>query len=257
MAQDFLQSVGSNVTSSDGSKIGTVEEIYLDQETDQPEWLLVKTGMMGGSRFVPLAQASMDGDNVTVPYDGQKVKDSTDVMADGELSQEEEAELYRYYGLEYSESSSDTGLPQGTADTEGETVGRDVSGPTTDDAMTRSEEELQVGKTQRQAGQARLKKYVVTENVTETVPVQREELRIEREPITDANVDQATAGPEISEEEHEVTLTEEEVVANKQVVPKERVQMTKDTVTEEREISEELRKERIEAEGDVSEKSPS
>ncbi|MDQ3766590.1 MAG: PRC and DUF2382 domain-containing protein [Actinomycetota bacterium] len=256
MAQDFLQGVGSNVTSSDGSKIGAVEEIYLDQETDQPEWVLVKTGMMGGSRFVPLAQASMDGDNVTVPYDGQKVKDSPDVMADGELSQEEEAELYRYYGLEYSESSSDSGLPGGTADTDQtETVGRDVSGPTTDDAMTRSEEELQVGKTQSQAGQARLKKYVVTENVTETVPVQREELRIEREPITDANADEATSGPEISEEEHEVTLTEEEVVANKQVVPKERVQMTKDTVTEEREVSEELRKERIEAEGDVSEKS--
>ncbi len=256
MAQDFLQGVGSNVTSSDGSKIGAVEEIYLDQETDQPEWVLVKTGMMGGSRFVPLAQASMDGDNVTVPYDGQKVKDSPDVMADGELSQEEEAELYRYYGLEYSESSSDSGLPGGTADTDQtETVGRDVSGPTTDDAMTRSEEELQVGKTQSQAGQARLKKYVVTENVTETVPVQREELRIEREPITDANADEATSGPEISEEEHEVTLTEEEVVANKQVVPKERVQMTKDTVTEEREVSGELRKERIEAEGDVSEKS--
>ncbi len=256
MAQDFLQGVGSNVTSSDGSKIGAVEEIYLDQETDQPEWVLVKTGMMGGSRFVPLAQASMDGDTVTVPYDGQKVKDSPDVMADGELSQEEEAELYRYYGLEYSESSSDSGLPERTADTgQTETVGRDVSGPTTDDAMTRSEEELQVGKTQSQAGQARLKKYVVTENVTETVPVQREELRIEREPITDANADEATSGPEISEEEHEVTLTEEEVVANKQVVPKERVQMTKDTVTEEREVSGELRKERIEAEGDVSEKS--
>jgi uncharacterized protein (TIGR02271 family) len=258
MAQDFLQSVGSNVNSSDGSKIGTVEEIYLDQQTDQPEWVLVKTGMMGGSRFIPLAQASMEGDSVSVPYDGQKVKDSPDVMADGELSQEEEAELYRYYGLEYSESSSDTGLPQGTTDIDqSETVGRDVSGPTTDDAMTRSEEELQVGKTKRETGQGRLKKYVVTESVTETVPVQREELRVEREPITDANVDQATSGPEISEEEHEVILTEEEVVANKQVVPKERVRMSKDTVTDEREVSEDLRKERIEAEGDVNEKTSS
>ncbi|CAN5309583.1 PRC and DUF2382 domain-containing protein [soil metagenome] len=256
MSQEFLESVGSDVISTDGSKIGTVEEIYLDQQTDQPEWVLVKTGMMGGSSFVPLAGASMEEGAVRVPHEEQKVKDSPDVLADGELSQEEEAELYRYYGIEYSESSSDTGLPEGTPDTgQREPVGRDVSGPTTDDAMTRSEEELQVGKTQREAGQARLKKYVVTENVSETVPVQREELQIEREPITDANVDEATSGPEISEEEHEVTLTEEEVVANKRVVPKERVRMSKDTVTEEREISEELRKERIEAEGDVSEKS--
>lgn len=254
MAQDFLQSVGSDVTSSDGSKIGTVQEIYLDQETDQPEWVLVRTGMMGGSSFIPLADATMEGDTIRVPHEGQKVKDSPDVLADGELSQDEEAELYRYYGLDYSESSSDTGLPEGTTDNEQrEPVGRDISGPTTDDAMTRSEEELQVGKTQHEAGQARLKKYVVTENATETVPVQREELRIEREPITDTNVDQATSGSDISEEEHEVTLTEEEVVANKEVVPKERVRMTKDTVTEEREVSEDLRKERIEAEGDVSE----
>lgn len=258
MAQDFLQSVGSNVNSSDGSKIGTVQEIYLDQETDKPEWVLVKTGMMGGSSFVPLAGASMEGDSISVPYDGQKVKDSPDVLADGELSQEEEAELYRYYGLEYSESSSDTGLPEGSPDTgQGAPVGRDTSGPTTDDAMTRSEEELKVGKTQRETGRARLKKYVVTENVTETVPVQREEVRIEREPVSDANVDQATSGPEISEEEHEVTLSEEEVVADKQVVPKERVRMTKDTVMEERQVSEDLRKERIEAEGDVDEKSSS
>ncbi|MDQ3767471.1 MAG: PRC and DUF2382 domain-containing protein [Actinomycetota bacterium] len=256
MTQDFLGSVGSDVVSTDGSTIGIVQEIYLDQETDQPEWVLVKTGMMGSSSFVPLAGASLEADSIQVPFDEQKVKDSPDVLADGELSQEEEAELYRYYGLEYSESSSDTGLPEGAPDSEqGSPVGRDVSGPTTDDAMTRSEEELRIGKKQHEAGQARLRKHVVTENVTETVPVQREELRIESEPVTDTNVDQATSGSEMSEEEHEVTLTEEEVVADKQVVPKERVRMAKDTVTEEREVSEDLRKERIEAEGDVSEKS--
>ena len=251
MTQAFLQSIGSNVTSGDGSKIGTVEEIYLDQETDQPEWAVVKTGLMGGSRFVPLAGASMEADSLRVPYDQQKVKDSPDVLADGELSQQEEAELYSYYGLDYSESSSDTGLPEGTPDTDTEQVGRDVSGPTTDDAMTRSEEELRLGKTQRERGRGRLKKYVVTEPVTETVPVQREEVRVEREPITDANVDAATDGPEFSEEEHEVPLMEEEVVAEKRAVPKERVRMTKDTVTEEKEISEELRKEQIEQEGDI------
>ena len=167
-------------------------------------------------------------------------------MADGELSQPEEAELYSYYGLDYSESRSDSGLPEGTPGT----PGRDAGTSSTDDAMTRSEEELQIGKTQREAGRARLKKYVVTENVTQTVPVQREEVRLEREPVNEANVDAATSGDEISEDEHEVTLTEEEVVAEKRVVPKERVRLTKDSVTEEQQVSEDVRKEQIESEGD-------
>ena len=116
--------------------------------------------------------------------------------------------------------------------------------------MTRSEEELAVGTTTQERGRARLRKYVVTEQVETTVPVQREEVRVEREPITDANVDDATDGPAISEEEHEVVLNEEQVVVEKKVVPKERVRMSKDTVTEDRQVSEEVRKEQIEAEGD-------
>jgi uncharacterized protein (TIGR02271 family) len=92
----------------------------------------------------------------------------------------------------------------------------------------------------------RLRKYVVTEYVQQTVPVRREEVRVERVPITDANVDQAMAGPEISEEEHEVVLHEEELVVEKRVVPKERVRINKDTFTDERQVSEEVRKEQIE-----------
>jgi uncharacterized protein (TIGR02271 family) len=126
-----------------------------------------------------------------------------------------------------------------------------VSGPTTDDAMTRSEEEVRVGTADRERGRARLRKYVVTEQVQKTVPVRREEVRIEREPITDANADQALDGPEISEEEHEVVLHEEEPVVEKRTMPKERVRMEKDAVTDEAEISEEVRKERIDAEGDI------
>jgi uncharacterized protein (TIGR02271 family) len=118
--------------------------------------------------------------------------------------------------------------------------------------MTRSEEELRVGKTQRESGRARLRKYVVTEQVQQTVPVQREEVRLEREPITDANVGDAKAGPAISEEEHEVTLHEEEVVVEKRAVPKERVRMDKQTVTDDQTVSEEVRKEQIEADGDTA-----
>ena len=115
--------------------------------------------------------------------------------------------------------------------------------------MTRSEEELSVGTTKRESGRARLRKYIVTENVTTTVPVQREEVRIEREPITDANRDAVMAGGELTEEEHEVTLHEDEVVVDKQAVPKERVRLDKDVVTDEQQVSETLQKEQIETEG--------
>ena len=119
--------------------------------------------------------------------------------------------------------------------------------------MTRSEEELNVGTTQRESGRVRLRKYIVTEDVQTTVPVSREEVRIEREPITDANVGDATSGPDISDEEHEVTLHTEEPVVEKRVVPKERVRLDKDTVTEERQVSESVSKEQIEVDGDVDE----
>ena len=106
---------------------------------------------------------------------------------------------------------------------------------------------MRVGTTQRERGRVRLRKYVVTEHVQTTVPVRREEVRIEREPITDANVGQATDGPAISDEEHEVVLHEEEVVTEKRVVPKERVRLDKETVVDQQTISEEVRKEQIEA----------
>jgi uncharacterized protein (TIGR02271 family) len=246
--QAVAQWRGRNAVDSDGDKIGSIDEIYMDTDTGKPEWLAVKTGMFGSKvTFVPIAEASEADGDVKLPYDKQQVKDAPNAEADGELSQEEESALYQHYGLNYSEASSDSGLPRGEG--REDTVGRDTSGPTTDDAMTRSEEELRVGTTKRESGRARLRKYVVTEQVQKTVPVQREEVRVEREPITDANVGQANDGPAISEEEHEVTLHEEEVVVEKRAVPKERVRLDKDTVTDEKQVSEEVRKEQIEAEG--------
>jgi uncharacterized protein (TIGR02271 family) len=246
----LLQQRGQDLYDANGDQIGTIEEIYLDAQTDEPEWALVNTGMFGTkSSFVPLRDAGEEGGAVRVPYDKAQVKDAPKMDPDGRLSQQEEAELYRHYGLEYSESQSDSGLPEGGAgirdeDAEG-TVGRDVSGPTTDDAMTRSEEELRVGTTERETGRARLRKYVVEDEVTQTVPVRREEVRIEREPVTDANVDAATDGPAISEEEHEVVLHEEQAVVDKQAVPKERVRLDKETTVDEQQVSDTVRKEQI------------
>src|SRR4051794_35872595 len=242
---------GRTAVDADGEKIGTVEEVYLDADTDRPEWLAVKTGLFGSRiSFVPVAEASDAGGDVRVPYSKAQVKDAPHADADGQLSQQEEAQLYRHYGLDYSESRSDSGLAEGTAGDRtpqgsAGVVGNDVSGPETDSAITRSEEELRVGTTEREAGRVRLKKYIVEDQVTQTVPVRREEVRIEREPITDANIGNATSGPAISEEEHEVTLHSEEVVAEKRVVPKERVRLDKDVETEQRQVNETVRKEQI------------
>jgi uncharacterized protein (TIGR02271 family) len=248
---------GLQVVDRDGDKIGKVDEIYLDEQTGKPEWLAVNTGLFGSNvSFVPLTEATNENDSVRVPYEKTQVKDAPNASADGQLSQEEESRLYRHYGMDYGESRSDSGLPEGgtgttrTTGTETGTVGHDTSGPTTDQAMTRSEEELRVGTQQREAGRARLRKWVETETVTQTVPVQREEVRVEREPITDANVGNAMEGPAISEEEHEVVLHEETPVVSKEAVPKERVRLDKETVTEEQQVSEDVRSEQIDVEVD-------
>ena len=115
--------------------------------------------------------------------------------------------------------------------------------------MTRSEQQVRVGTERVERGRARLRKYVVTEQVQQTVPVTREEVRVEREPITEDNVDDATRGPDISEAEHEVVLTEERPVVQKETVPVERVRLSKDAVTDEAQVSEEVAKEQIETEG--------
>jgi uncharacterized protein (TIGR02271 family) len=257
--QDAQAYRGATVLGSDGEKIGTVDEIYLDRASGEPEWAAGKTGLFGmKSSFVPISGATGSGDELRVDVTKAQVKDAPKIDADGELSTEEEQQLYRHYGR--SDYTRDLGLAEDRedrftrdADARGTdargTVGHDTSGPSTDDAMTRSEEELDVGTTSRERGRARLRKYVVTENVETTVPVTREEVRIEREPITEGNVDEAMSGPDISEEEHEVVHHAEEAVVEKRTVPKERVRLETDTVRDEETVSEQVRKERIEAEG--------
>jgi uncharacterized protein (TIGR02271 family) len=251
----LLQKRGQDLYDRDGDKIGAIEEIYLDAQTGEPEWALVNTGMFGTkSSFVPLQEADEDGGTLRVPYEKARVKDAPTMDPDGELSQNDESKLYAHYGLDYGEHRSGSGLPEGDsgAGSGGQAgfggappVGRDTSGPTTDNAMTRSEEELRVGKAEQEAGRVRLRKYVVEDEVTQTVPVKREEVRVEREPITDANAGAATDGPAISEEEHEVVLHEEQAVVDKQAVPKERVRLDKDTHVEEEHVSDTVRKEQI------------
>jgi uncharacterized protein (TIGR02271 family) len=240
---EILQCRGQELLDRHGEKLGEIEEIYLDTGSDAPEWALVKTGLFGSkSTFVPLHDASREGDSIRVPYEKAQVKDAPRIDPDGALSAREEAELYRHYGMHYGAAPSDSGR---LGDTDRTTDAGTTTGGA-DEAMTRSEEELRVDTSERESGRVRLRKWVDTEDVTKTVPVSREEARVEREPITDENRDAAMSGPEISEGEHEVVLHEEEVVADKEVVPKERVRLEKDEVTDEREVSETVRKERLE-----------
>jgi uncharacterized protein (TIGR02271 family) len=236
---------GRTMLDRDGNRIGSIDAIYLDDQTGQPEWALVNTGLFGTkATFVPLAQAFQSDNDILVPYNKQLVKDAPRVDPDGRLSEAEEQQLWRHYGLD--DHTTDRSVAAGRNATSRATVGQDTSGPTTDDAMTRSEEELRVGTTQRERGRVRLRKYITTEQVQQTVPVRREKARLEREPITDANIGAATSGPEISEEEHEVVLHEEEPVVEKRVVPRERVRLDKEAVAGEERVTEQVRQEQIE-----------
>jgi uncharacterized protein (TIGR02271 family) len=245
--------IGQTAYDNDGDKIGKVGQVYVDQDNGQPKWLTVNTGLFGSNEsFVPLERVTQSGDDVRIDIDKATIKDAPNVDADGAISPEEEDNLYTYYGLGTDTTGTNdyTGTDTPGTETTGtgytESAGHDTSGPNTDDAMTRSEEQLHVGTERREAGTARLRKYVVTEQQTATVPVSHEEVRVTREPITNANAGDALDGPEISEEEHEVTLHEERPVVEKETVPVERVALGTETVTENEQVSADVRKEEIE-----------
>ncbi|PWI12719.1 photosystem reaction center subunit H [Streptomyces sp. Act143] len=260
-----------------GKKIGEARHVFLDDATGRPEWASVKTGMFGTSEsFVPIGNASVVDGHVEVPYSKNKVKDApqVDVDAGGHLSETEEHRLYEYYGMSWDESwarANDPGADGwahgGAAGAAG--TGADATGQGTatgmgsgalagheragyeDDALTRSEEEMHVGVERREAGRARLRKYVVTEEEEHTVPLRHEEVRVEREPITAADRDAALPDPEISEAEHEVVLHEERPVVETEVVPKERVRLTTEEHTEQMTVGGQVRKERIDSDADI------
>lgn len=233
-------------------KIGKIDDIFYDKATGRPEWALVNTGLFGTREsVVPVTQARVTGDDIEIPFEKDLVKGAPNVDAEGELSRDDESTLANHYGVEYNDAFSKSGLPGGRAavDTgqKQQRAGR-RAGRSTDDAMTRSEEQLDVSKAHRPSELVRLKKEIVTENQQVTVPVQHEELRVEREPITDENRDAALSGPDLREGTHDLTLDEEQVEVNKKVVPKERVRVDKDVSTEQRTIDEPIRKEKLDVE---------
>jgi uncharacterized protein (TIGR02271 family) len=257
-----------------GEKIGSVEEVYFDDQTGRPDWVTVKTGLFGAKHtFVPLAGARSDGDALHVAHDKATVKDAPRVDADQHLDVPQEQELFAYYGLTH-------GTGTGTGNAAGE---RGVSGapgvggnrpaaPVTPVAgerdaaaagdggregaveMVRSEEQLHVGTEEQVVGRARLRKVVVTENVTTTVPVSHEEVRVVHEPI--AADDKAARGNRVVEGEREVTLHAERPVVRKETVGVERVRMETEKVTEQQEVSADVRKEEIKYDEDQGKHDP-
>ena len=270
--------LSSTAYGSDGDKIGKVEQVFLDDNSGEPTFLTVNTGLFGAKEnFVPVKGARQDGDRVVLPYTKDVIKDAPKVDADQHLSPAEEEELYRYYELNYDDgrtagtdrdrttaaagtagvagtAAADRGVTdRDVADRDRDAVDqdrRDVAATAGDEAsVVRHEERLNVGTQEREAGHARLRKYVVTDHETVDVPVEREEVTVERTPINDTNarVDNGTIG----EEEVDVTLREERPVVQKEAVAVEEVGLNKQTVQETQRVEADVRKEQVDVETDV------
>ena len=165
---------GRTVRDQDGTELGTLRELYLDSQTSRPAWAGVKRGRLRTTEtIVPLAGVSELDDDLVVPFDRDRFDDAPDIDPGVELTEEQERALHEHYGHGWSEPSGD--------------VSGDVSGD--DGAMTRSEEEVTVGKTVKPAERVRLKKVIVEDEVTETVPVRKEKIQLETEPPPEGRIE--------------------------------------------------------------------
>lgn len=273
MTLDINRLHGQNVVDQDGDKVGSIGQVYLDDETDRPTFVTVKTGLFGNNEtFVPLDMAQNDGDDLRVPYTKDFIKDAPNVDADGHLSEQQQDEIYRYYQLDGGRAGGvgdgrigndgdrdrdglgAAGAAGGVAGRGGD-VDRDLDGdrPGTgdrdrrgfdgdDNSVVRREEELKVGKERVETGRVRLRKHVVTEQKTVTVPVEREEFEVVREPIADGD---GSRGGQLGDDEVSVSLSEERPVVDKEVVDKERVGLQTNKVQDERRVDAEVGREEV------------
>ncbi|MGW2512867.1 DUF2382 domain-containing protein [Streptomyces scopuliridis] len=278
---------GLAIYDKDGDKIGNVGQVYVGDRSGRPEWVTVKTGLFGMKEsLVPLSGARRAGEDIHVPYAKETVKDAPRLDADEHLDPSQEKQLYKHYGLTAtgaglgmaSGTAAGTGTPSGTAAGAPSGTGRPGAGTATGgragaaagagrpmagvrgampeergerhgEELIRSEEQLYVSTEEHEVGHARLRKVVVTENVTTSVPLSHEEVRVIHEAIAPEDRT-GIRGSLIGEAQTEVTLHAEEPVIRKESVPVERVRMETEKVTEQKEISAEVRKEQIEYDTD-------
>jgi uncharacterized protein (TIGR02271 family) len=229
---------GYTVYDNAGSKIGKVDDLFLD-ENDRPEYIGVKMGFLGtSSTLIPMEIATTDesAGTITVSSDGDTVKNGPAFDDDREITPEYENEVRSYYGL---------GAAQAQGTSSYDTYEEPRSDVTHDDELRvqRSEEELRAGTREREAGSVKVRKRVRTDRERIEVPTKHEEVSVERVPVSG----EATEA-QIGEDEVSVPVTEEEVVVDKRAVAKEEVRLRKDVVEGTEVVEEDVRREEIDVE---------
>lgn len=264
----------STVFSQDGEKIGKVGVVYVDAETSEPTFVTVNTGLFGTNEsFIPVNQAQYNGDDITVPFSKEFVKDAPNIAEDGELSPEEEQRIYDYYAG-HADTTNDRRDAQagvagtGVAGVAGErretavdqdrretfaTEERRETAVANNGDVVAHEERLNVSETSnaRETGRVRLRKVVHTDTESVEVPVRREEIHVEREKIDPTSAEARTkANYDFKEGEEDVTVTAYEERPNVSVdtVATERVNVSKDVRTDTERVEGKVRKEEIRVE---------
>jgi uncharacterized protein (TIGR02271 family) len=247
---DPAQLFGADVLDTQGNNLGSVDGVWVDDATNDLEFIAVKTGgLFAKSHIVPVADAQIGDGTVTVPYAEDQIKDAPSFATDAELTPEDEDQIYAFFGIDRSTSASPSGLPSGTSGQGLATSDSELAGRATDDQakVTLSEEELQVGKREVEAGRVRLRKVVNTEHQEVPVELRREDIEIERVPASNAG---APAGA-FQEGEIEIPVMREEPVVGKEAHVTGAVRLSKTADTETRTVGGEVRKEDVEIDRDV------
>ncbi|MGY1617820.1 YsnF/AvaK domain-containing protein [Geodermatophilus sp. SYSU D00691] len=279
--REVSAAVGTTAYDAHGGKIGTVEHFYVDDRSGTPSWVAVITGLFGTrTSIVPVQSATFTDGRLVLPVTQESVRSAPDVGTGGHLSPDDESQLRRHYGLDVAGvgepawTNSGTGLTPagaGPADDVGETragiapepapapgtapAPAPTAAPAPDGGMVRSEERLRVSTEQVAATRVRLVKYVVTEEVQITVPVRREEIRIEEVPLDGAEpgpgeslVDVPATGGGLPDE---IVLHTERPVVSVEVVPTERVRLRTELVQGQEQVTGQVQREQIVVDQDV------
>src|SRR5215208_7134564 len=240
------QYAGYTVVDESGSKIGKVDDLFLD-ENDQPEDFGVKMGFLGtSSTLIPADIATTDDERSIIEVSQPKstVQDGPAFDDDREITPDYENQVRSYYGLGAVESTEDRGT---YGDYEAEHSDAGTTSDLEDELrVQRSEEELVAGTREREAGAMKVRKRVRTDRETIEVPTKHEEVSVERVPMSG----EATEA-QIGEDEVSVPVTEEEVVTEKRAVAKEEVRIRKDVVEDTEVVEDDVRREEVEVEDDT------
>jgi len=258
--QEISAAIGGTAYGSDGGKLGTIEAFFADDRTGAPTWVAVSTGLFGTRHsVVPVSGATFDDGALRIPVTADAVK-SAPPMSGEHLDPADEEALRRHYGIA---AQSPVPADPGPVDTgrrpaaEAEAESARAVAPPSDGAMTRSEERLRVGTERVATTRARLIKYVVTEDVQITVPIRREEIRVEQVPVDAEDGDWAGESLEVpggipgsattasSGLPDEIILHTERPVVTVEVVPVERVRLRTELVQGQETVTEQVQREQI------------